>query len=270
MRKDYIAATEPADHETEFVEKFWTTVWEKEGGPQGRLDRIPHRDEYRIMAPYMAELPKGADVLDGGCGLGDWTLYFARQGFSVTGLDLSRQTVEQLQARFPEARFADGDIRNTGFADENFDAYFSWGVFEHFESGPQDCIREAFRIIKPGGLLFVSVPMDNLRQAVRGALAPPRPEEGRLRFYQWRLTGAELARELGIGGFEVLEVKPVNKRQGVLRSLHHEFGLPYEWLLTKGLSVLLAPLVPGFIFAHMVLAVARKPDQETQDKGTGQ
>ncbi len=33
MRKDYIAATEPADHETEFVEKYWTAVWEREGGP---------------------------------------------------------------------------------------------------------------------------------------------------------------------------------------------------------------------------------------------
>jgi SAM-dependent methyltransferase len=269
MRKDYIAAAEPADHETEFVEKFWTSVWEKEGGPQGRLDRIPHRDEYRVMSAYMVKLQKGASVLDGGCGLGDWTLFFARQGFSVTGLDLSRQTVEQLQVRFPEARFVDGDIRRTDFADESFDAYFSWGVFEHFESGLQACVREAFRIVKPGGLLFVSVPLDNLRQSLLGTLARPRPEGTKLRFYQWRLTRSELARELGIGGFEVLEVKPVNKRQGVLRSLHHELGLPYEWLLTKGLSVLLAPLVPGSIFAHMVIAVARKPYQDNQHGEAG-
>jgi SAM-dependent methyltransferase len=134
-----------------------------------------------------------------------------------------------------------GDIRSTGFPDATFDAYFSWGVFEHFESGLQDCVREAFRIVKPGGLLFVSVPLDNLRHAILGSLARPRQAEDRLRFYQWRLTRAELARELGIGGFEVLDVQPINKRQGVLRSLHHEFGLPYEWLLTKGLSGLLAP-----------------------------
>lgn len=270
MRKDYIAAAEPADHETEFVEKYWTAVWEREGGPQGQLDRIPRRDEYRAMAPYMAQLPKGARVLDGGCGLGDWTLYFARQGFSVAGLDLSRQTVEQLQARFPEAEFVDGDIRRTSFPDASFDAYFSWGVFEHFESGLQDCVREAFRVVKPGGLLFVSVPLDNLRHAILGSLARPRPAGHKLRFYQWRLTRAELARELGIGGFEVLEVLPINKRQGVLRSLHHEFGLPYEWLLTKGLSVLLAPLIPGSLIAHMVIAVARKPRNEAQHAGPGQ
>ena len=204
MRKDYITAEQPMDNETEFVEKYWTSVWEREGGPQGQLERIPRKDEYRAMVPYIAQLSKGARILDGGCGLGDWTLYFARQGFSVAGLDLSRQTVEQLNARFPEAEFFDGDIRCTNFADASFDAYFSWGVFEHFESGLQDCIREAFRIIKPDGLLFISVPFDNFRHAVLGTFERRKRVDNRLRFYQWRLTKAELARELEIGGFEVL------------------------------------------------------------------
>lgn len=267
MRKDYIAATEPADHETEFVEKYWTAVWEREGGPQGHIDRIPRKNEYRVIAPYMEKLPQGARVLDGGCGLGDWTMFFARRGFSVAGLDLSRQTVEQLKARFPGAEFVDGDIRHTSFPDASFDAYFSWGVFEHFESGMQDCIKEAFRIVKPGGHLFISVPLDNLRHSILGALTRQGPAAGTLRFYQWRLTRAELARELSIGGFEVLETRPIHKRQGVLRSLHHEFGLPYEWFFTRGLSAVLAPFIPGPMIAHMVLAVAKKPELGSQDAG---
>jgi len=262
MRKDYIEATEPVDHETEFVEKFWTAAWEREGGPQGRADRILRKEEYRAMAPYIAKLPKGARMLDGGCGLGDWTLCFARQGFSVAGMDLSRQTVAQLRARFPEVEFVAGDIRNTTFPDACFDAYFSWGVFEHFASGFQECIREAFRIVKPGGWLFITVPLDNLRHAVLAGLAAHSAPDGALRFYQWRLTRAELARELAIGGFEVLETRPMHKRQGVLRSLHHEFGLPYEWMLTKGLSVALAPFIPGPLIAHMVFAAARKPSDQ--------
>ncbi len=53
-----------------------------------------------------------------------------------------------------------------------------------------------------------------------------------------RLTRRELRDCLSFGGFQVLDVRPIHKRQGVLRSLHHELGLPYEWALTKALSVL--------------------------------
>ncbi len=259
MRKDYMVVDDTSADETAFVERHWTDIWEREGGPQGALDRVPKRDEFKRMAPYLSKFPKGAEILDGGCGLGDWVLYLSRAGYKAVGLDLSRKTVDQLKARFPEADFSAGDIRATGFGDGRFDAYFSWGVFEHFEAGPQACIREAFRILKPGGLLFISTPLDNLRHALLGSLRRPRGAVGASRFYQYRFTRAELAHELALGGFEVLEVKPIHKRSGTMRALHHTFGLPYEWLVTKGLAAVLAPVLPGTLIAHMTMAVARKP-----------
>ena len=259
MRKDYLATSDAHEDETAFVEDYWTRVWEREGGPKGAIERIPKTDEYRIMAPYLDSLDPGARILDGGCGLGDWVLALAKRGFSVIGMDISRQIVSQLHARFPETSFVAGDIRATGFADKEFSTYYSWGAFEHFEAGPQDCLKEAWRILKPGGFLIISVPLDNLRQAVLGSLAKARAAETNLRFYQYRFTGAELGREISMAGFELLGIHPIHKRQGVLRSLHHELGLPYSWLLTRGLSAILAPLLPGFLIAHMALAVARKP-----------
>ncbi len=258
MRKDYIAQIGQEQDETDFVERFWTDVWDKEGGPTGHIEKIPGKEEFRIMARYLRRIPEGARVLDGGCGLGDWTLYLTRLGFKTVGLDLSRKTVDQLKARFPNAEFVDGDIRRTAFDDASFDLYFSWGVFEHFESGQKDCIREAFRLLKPGGYLLVSVPLDNLRHSILGTLRRRWPAPGPQRFYQWRLSRAELATELAIGGFEVTSLHPIHKRQGTLRSLHHEFGMSYDWFMTKALSALLAPFLPGWAIAHMVLAVARK------------
>jgi len=259
MRKDYtpIGSSDFLD-ESQFISDYWTRVWENEGGPKGKSSKVLRQEEYRLMRPHLGDLRPGARVLDGGCGLGDWVLALDRQGFKTTGMDVSFNTIVQLRHLFPTSDFVHGDIRKTPYCDGEIDAYFSWGVFEHFEAGPQDCIREAWRLLRPGAKLFITVPYDNLRQALRGCLEPPSRKGNRERFYQYRFTRAEIARELEMGGFEVLFVSPIHKRQGVLRSLHHEFGLPYYWKLTKLLSIMLAPVLPANLVGHMLFIVARK------------
>lgn len=264
MRKDYLTDENTAQSdESTFVADYWTRVWERQGGPSLDPARISGKEEYRVMAPHLAALPRGARILDGGCGLGEWVVALAKEGYDVVGMDISRPTIEQLARMFPEAGFVFGDIRRTGYPDDSFDAYFSWGVFEHFESGPEECLREALRILKPGGTLFISVPLDNLRQSVLGTFASARPYAEGDRFYQYRFTRSELAREISSSGFELVSFHPIHKRQGVLRALHHEFGMPYQWLLTRGLSAALSPLTPAWWVAHMMLAVARKPSTKS-------
>jgi len=63
-----------------------------------------------------------------------------------------------------------------------------------------------------------------------------------------------------MAGFDLVSIHPIHKRQGVLRSLHHECGMSYDWFLTKVLATVLAPVIPGRVIAHMSLAVARKHD----------
>jgi len=263
MRKDFTIDTGSAnDSETAFVERYWSQIWERQGGPKGAMNKIPGKPEFRIMMPYIAQLPHGARLLDGGCGLGDWTLYFSRHARPTLGLDISRDTVAKLKSLFPDAEFAVGDIRDTGLPTESFDGYFSWGTFEHFEEGLDRCIAEAFRILRPGGYLFITVPFDNLRQSLINAFDFRRcaePNHQPVRFYQWRLTRRELRDCLSFGGFQVLDVRPLHKRQGVLRWLSHTFGLRYDRFFAKAASAVLAPFVPGVLIAHMLMAVARKP-----------
>lgn len=262
MRMDFTAAEAEAGEEIAAIEAQWTRIWQAAGGPQGLVERVPRKEEYGVMAPYVARLPKGARLLDGGCGLGDWTLHFTRAGYPTLGLDISRATVELLQRKFPEARFQAGDIRATGLPDASFDGYFSWGTFEHFQEGLGGCVREAFRILKPDGLLFVSVPFDNVRHSLRSILVDRYrrpPETARRRFYQWRLTRAELADALAAGGFAVEDVRIIGKRQGVQRLLQHNLGMAPTSLPAKGAAVLLSPFVPAVVVGHMILAVARKP-----------
>jgi SAM-dependent methyltransferase len=256
-----MAVSDTARSEIDFVADYWTKVWREQGDPAKRLARVRKRPEFRVMAPYLAALPKDARILDGGCGLGEWTVALGRMGYRTLGIDVSGETIEKLLELFSDNAFAVADIRDTKLEAESFDAYFSWGVFEHFEEGLQRCIAEAFRVLRPGGVLFVTVPFDNLRHALSDGLTRGRamkPAPG-LRFYQWRLNRAELSRELAVGGFEVLEVRPVHKRQGVLRWLSRTFGLRYDRFYAKAASAVLAPFVPGAVIAHMLMAVARKP-----------
>jgi SAM-dependent methyltransferase len=254
---------EQGEAEIAAIESQWTQIWEAQGGPKGpRAERITRREEFKITWPYIAQLPKGSRLLDGGCGLGDWVVWFTRAGYPTVGFDVSKRTIAKLTHQFPAMEFVVGDIRSTGLADASIDAYFSWGTFEHFEEGFGPVVTEAFRVLKPGALLFVSTPFDNVRHALRATLRDPwriGPQQTRTRFYQWRLTRGELATILSRYGFAVDDVKIIHKRQGLQRWLQHSIGLTATSPLAKALAVLLYPFVPKALIGHMILAMARKP-----------
>jgi SAM-dependent methyltransferase len=244
------------------IEAHWTQIWEQQGGPKGGAERIKRREEFKITWPYIARLPKGSRLFDGGCGLGDWVVWFTRAGYPTLGYDLSKLTIAKLMTKFPEMEFAVGDIRATGLPDASIDAYFSWGTFEHFEEGFGPVVTEAFRVLRPGALLFVSTPFDNVRHALRAILRDPwrlGPQHVPTRFYQWRLTRGELATILSRHGFAVDDVKIIHKRQGLQRWLQHSIGLNATSTLTKAIAVLLYPFAPKTLVGHMILAIARKP-----------
>lgn len=269
MRKDYVPVDVVSStlDEAVFVERYWTAKWRDCSSPPD-VSAVAEREEYRLIRPYLQRLRPGSRILDGGCGLGEWTVYVSQRGYEVTGLDISEQTVARLQGWFPEHHFSPGDLRRTCLADGFFDAYFSWGAFEHFENGLGECLAEARRIVKPGGWLFVSVPYQNWR-LIRRDLRPlerwdedfdpnagyPAPQ----RFYQWRLTQPELRRELELQGFRVDRIAPIAKLTGAGRLLRRKLPLfkkgsrPYDAVCRA-----LATILPTRFIAHMIVAAAER------------
>ena len=121
----------------------------------------------RSLARYFEDyLPKDAPILEAGCGLGAWVVYLGERGFDIAGIDNDASVIDRLRMWRPTLKVRCGDIRKLPYEDGALGAVLSLGVMEHFEEGCYDAMRETLRVLKPGGLLFLTVPMNNLFRRV--------------------------------------------------------------------------------------------------------
>lgn len=260
MKKDYLPVDQTSPkQEINFVKKYWTSRWQQKSLKLA-VAQVASLPETIAMKPYLPLLPQHARILDGGCGLGQWTRYFNTLGYKAVGLDISRATINRLHRLYPGDKFIYGDIRRTNFKRQSFDAYFSWGTFEHFESGLDDCFNEAYRILKPGGLLFITVPYHNLRHMIRGFFPQNLPAAGRYRFYQWRLTKQEIIEALKRHKFAVINVKPIHRAHGLRQFITHDLGVAPTSLFHRPLQILFYPFLPALAVSHMLMAVGKKQE----------
>lgn len=98
----------------------------------------------------------GLNLLDVGCGEGFFLSNASRAGYSVRGIELSEDAAEYARREFGldvEAK----PFEELHLPESQFDAVTLWQVLEHVPH-PLAILREAHRILKPGGLLAVSTP----------------------------------------------------------------------------------------------------------------
>lgn len=101
---------------------------------------------------------KGGDrVLDLGCGSGVFSSRLAKQGLSVTGVDISPKLIEIGCKLYPEVKLEVGDAEALAFEDGAFDAVFLGGVIHHFPD-PVKMAKEVARVVKPTGSFYAFDP----------------------------------------------------------------------------------------------------------------
>jgi len=95
----------------------------------------------------------GTRLLDIACGSGYAASVAAGRGAEVAGLDASEALIAIAQVRTPGADFRVGDMFALPFDDDCFDVATS---FNGIWKGCEDALREARRVVQPGGLVGFS------------------------------------------------------------------------------------------------------------------
>ena len=100
-----------------------------------------------------------ACVLDAGCGWGVTLEALENHGYRASGLDVSRQALERLDRRDRQLIEADltCPLGPTALAHAAFDVVLALDVIEHLDDD-RAALRSLGRLVRPGGLMIVSVP----------------------------------------------------------------------------------------------------------------
>lgn len=116
----------------------------------------PARERY--LKVLLEGLPKGAQVLDLGCGSGALATRRLSERFQITGVELSSRMVELAQRNIPTATFVRADMASVEFPPELFDGVCAFYSLTHL---PQKelpiLLRRVARWLKPGGLFVASM-----------------------------------------------------------------------------------------------------------------
>ena len=167
----------------------------------------------------------GKRVLDVGCGGGILSDSMARKGAQVVGIDLAGKALRvaqlhALEAQTPNVQYREVSVEALAAQEpDSFDAVTCMEMLEHVPD-PESVIRACSRLVKPGGLVFISTINRNPKSflfAIVGAeyvlnLLPRGTHE-----YMKFLRPSELAGHCRSAGLEIegtrgMEYNPVTRR----------------------------------------------------------
>src|SRR6266478_826074 len=168
------------------------------GGRDERLLPLEPGHKYFLADPLATH---GGELLDIGCGTGNFLAAARDRGYDVTGIELDRNAARfakerlGLQRVFPLtiSEFAEQHGR------ERFDVATFFEVLEH-QAAPVEFLQKVKTCVRPGGMIALSVP--NRERWLTGPDVLDYPPN---HFLRWNATA--LSKFLSEQGFEVLSIR---------------------------------------------------------------
>jgi len=118
--------------------------------------RLMYERRFNFMQGFIRE----GKVLDVGAGMGAFLSYAKKTNkWQCFGTETSQYAVEFAKREFDIA-LSVGQLEDLGYPEKSFDVLTFWHVLEHLPY-PSRAIKEAGRILKENGFLFIAVPNDS-------------------------------------------------------------------------------------------------------------
>ncbi len=129
---------------------------------ENRFKKSNHnRLEFITTTKYIEKyLKKNDKILEVGAGTGAYSLYYAKQGYDVTAIELVEENIEKLKQGITEDMHIEvhqGNAMDLSiFKDETFDITLVLGPMYHLftKEEQEKAIAEAIRVTKKGGLIY--------------------------------------------------------------------------------------------------------------------
>ncbi len=239
----------------------WENIWDT-ASVERELQEMNYPRAQKSIQIYTEHLPKNGVILEAGSGLGAIVITLRRMGYNLVGLDYAVKALHTSHAYDPSLPLVAGDVHALPHATNSLDGYLSFGVLEHFEHGMQPALKEAFRILKPGGVMILTIPYPNVVnrlvawQRKRKNITVLNDDD----FYESTYTRDALCQNVTSAGFKLEKVIPTSHSY-TLWGLGGPFrakGYYQTSALAEALGGLLKLILP-WPFNFSTLVIARKP-----------
>ncbi|MEY2559274.1 MAG: hypothetical protein QOE34_2699 [Verrucomicrobiota bacterium] len=110
-----------------------------------------------LLDRFAARVREAGAVCEAGCGPGHVARYLHERGVQIFGCDLSSKMVEQARRLNPGIEFCQGDMMELELPDQALAGVVAFYSIIHLAREKVVlALRELFRILQPGGLLFLA------------------------------------------------------------------------------------------------------------------
>jgi SAM-dependent methyltransferase len=142
--------------------KQWDNIYGKQGEKYKYYNIFePHKDMIDVAKIFSKHKVK--TILDLGCGAGRNLFFLAKNGYNTYGMDYSIEGVKLLNSKLKSLKIKSNIIQGSfydklPYKDNFFDAIISVQSLQHGkEAQIKSAVKEMLRVLKPNGLIFITL-----------------------------------------------------------------------------------------------------------------